>query len=100
VATCPAGTVVACSGSVSAQSQKRIIVRPGEKRGLLYKMAAGSYSIPSGKTLRFPIKLTGSGLKVLKKKKTVIAIATIASKDGAGRTASERVKITFTYRGK
>jgi hypothetical protein len=98
-ATCPAGTVGECSGTVSAQSQKRIIVRPGEKRGELYKMATGTYSIPAGKTARFPITLTGSGLKVLKKKQTVVAIATILSKDGSGRTASERVKVTFEYSG-
>jgi hypothetical protein len=44
--------------------------------------------------------LTASGLKVLKKKKTVVAIATILSKDGSGRSASERVKVTFKYSGK
>jgi hypothetical protein len=96
-ATCPAGTVTACTGTVSAQNQQRISLRRGQSRGLLYKMATGALTIPTGKTARFTIKLTASGLKVVKAKKKVLAIATIESRDGAGRTAAERVKVTFKY---
>ena len=97
-ATCPAGTVGACSGTISAQNQQRIAL--GRGRGLLYKMATGKLAIPTGKTARFTIKLSASGLKVLKAKKKILTIATIESRDGAGHTAAERVKVTFKYSGK
>jgi hypothetical protein len=99
-ATCPAGTVGACTGTISAQNQQRIALGRGQKRGLLYKLATGKLAIATGKTARFPIKLSASGLKVLKAKKSVLAIATIESRDGAGHTAAERVKVTFKYSGK
>lgn len=99
-ATCPAGTQGGCSGKVNAQTQQRIKLRASQKRGNLYKMASGAFTIASGKSARFPIKLTSAGLKVLKAKKTVVAIAQLDSKDGAGRPHVERVKVTFKYSGK
>jgi hypothetical protein len=98
--TCPAGTIGACTGTLSAVSQKRISISRADKRGKVWPMATGAHTIPAGQTARMPITLSKAGLKVLKAKKVVVAIATVTSVDGAGRSASKRVKLTFKYRGK
>lgn len=98
-ATCPAGTTGACTGRISIKSQTRIKLRKSDKKGRVYSLASAKYAIEAGKTAPVAFKLTSSGLKALKAARKIAAIATISSQDGAGHTASKRVKVTFKYKG-
>ena len=87
-ATCPAGTTGLCTGTLAAESRKKI----GKKK---VKMATAKYSIAPGKTARFQLKLTSAGIKALKKTKKIDTTAVLRAKDGSGRVATTRVKLTF-----
>jgi hypothetical protein len=87
-ATCPAGTTGLCTGTLSAESRKKI----GKKK---VKMATAKYSIAPGKTAKFTLKLTSAGIKALKKAKKIDTTAVLRAKDGSGRVATTRVKLTF-----
>jgi hypothetical protein len=67
-ATCPLGTLGACTGKVTVSSQKRVPLRRGS-RGKVYKMATGIFTVQPGAQVRVPLKLTSAGKKVLKKVK-------------------------------
>jgi hypothetical protein len=96
--TCPAGTTGACTGKISIKSQTRVKLSKKDKKGKVYSLGSASYTIAAGKTVRIPFKIPSAGLKALKKVKTIVGIATVTSADGAGHSASERVKITFKYK--
>jgi len=93
-ATCPRGTLGACTGSVSISSQKRVPLRRGS-RGKVYKMATGKFTVEPGKKVRVPLKLTSSGKKVLKKVKKVVTIATVTTSEQGSAPVSKRSKVTL-----
>jgi hypothetical protein len=53
------------------------------------------YTIPSGQTMRVPVKLTGKGKKALRRSRRHVAIVTATSRDARGGRAKERSKITL-----
>src|SRR3954452_17069531 len=93
-ATCPAGTLGACTGTVSVSTQKRVPLRRGS-RGKVYKMGSGKFTVQPGQTVRVPLKLTSSGKAVLKKVKKVVAIATVKTAEQGSAPVSKRSKVTL-----
>lgn len=93
-ATCPLGTLGACTGTVSVSSQKRVPLRRGS-RGKVYKMATGRFTIQPGQKVRVPLKLTSAGKKVLKKVKKVVTIATVTTAEQGSAPVSKRSKVTL-----
>ena len=93
-ATCPLGTLGACTGSVSVSSQKRVPLRRGS-RGKVYKMATGKFTVQPGQKVRVPLKLTSGGKAVLKKVKKVVTIATVTTSEQGSAPVSKRSKVTL-----
>jgi hypothetical protein len=93
-ATCPRGTLGACTGKVSVTSQKRVPLRRGS-RGKVYKMASGKFTVQPGQKVRVKLKLTSSGKKVLKKVKKVVTIATVTTTEQGSAPVSKRSKVTL-----
>ncbi len=87
-ATCPRASFEACTGKFLVRSQKRI-----GKRFVTFSNS--KYVIPSGQTMRVPVKLTGKGKKALRRSRRAVAIVTATSRDARGGRAKERSKITL-----
>src|SRR5215204_2372061 len=93
-ATCPLGTLGACTGKVSISSQKRVPLRRGS-RGKVYKMASGKFTVQPGQKVRVALKLTSGGKTVLKKVKKVVTIATVTTSEQGSAPISKRSKVTL-----
>jgi hypothetical protein len=93
-ATCPAGTLGACTGNVAVSTQKRVPLSRGS-RGKVYKMATGSFTVLPGAKVRVALKLTSAGKKVLKKVKKVVTIATVTTSELGSQPVSKRSKVTI-----
>jgi hypothetical protein len=96
-ATCPLGTLGACTGRVVVNTQKRVPLRRGS-RGKVYRMATGKFTVEPGKKVRVALKLTSSGRKVLRKVKKVVTIATVTTSEQGSTPVSKRSKITLKAR--
>ena len=98
-ATCPRGTEGDCKGTLMLATQKRVFGRGfGGRRGSLPKVGSGTFTIPAGKTVRIPVRVSAKGKRLLAAAKSVVAVATVDSSDGAGRPVSKRVKVTLKRR--
>lgn len=96
-ATCPLGTLGACTGRVVVNTQKRVPLRRGS-RGKVYRMATGAFTVEPGKKVRVPVKLTSSGKKVLRSVKKVVTIATVTTSEQGSAPVSKRSKVTLKRR--
>jgi hypothetical protein len=96
---CPAFALTNCVGRVSLKTRALLLqpkVTAALKKGKKRRLALGSrtFSIAPGKTGTVKIKLTKAGRKLMKVKRTLKAIVTIAATvNGTKRTTSQNVTL-------
>jgi streptogramin lyase len=88
---CRAATT--CVGTMTLRTAKAVATK--KKRVL--KLGSSKYSIAPGKTKRVKVKLSKAALRLLRKKPTLQAVATLSA---SGKTASRKVTIKAAKRKK
>ena len=94
---CQAGLSSNCTGTITLRTAKAVAAK--KKRQL--KLGSKSFSIAPGKTGRVKIKLSTTALKLLSKKHTLKAVATVVAKAGtASKTTSANITLKAAKRKK
>jgi streptogramin lyase len=88
---CRAATT--CAGTMTLRSAKAVAT----KKKRILKLGSSKYSIAPGKTKRVKVKLSKAALRLLRKKPTLQAVATLST---TGKTASRKVTIKAAKRKK
>jgi streptogramin lyase len=94
---CQSGLSSNCTGTITLRTASAVAAKKKRK----VKIGSARFSIAPGKTGRVKVKLSKTSLKVLSKKHSLKAVATIAAKAGtASKTTTARITLKAAKRKK
>ncbi len=100
--SCPAGSTGNCTGTLTLKTASPVAAQASKKKHRKHKkrrrvltLGRASFSIPAGTTVKVKVRISKTGMKVLRAKKKLSARANVISKDGAGVAKTSSTRITL-----